>query len=123
MFKKRISEILEKILPEDRILVSQGANFFGQEKLGIKQIRGNGVLILTPNELFFEMFIPKKKLRISIKDITKLESTKWHLKKTKSRPLLKVHFINKEGKEDSAAWLVSDLNLWSQALEQRISKK
>ena len=123
LFKKRTKEILSKF-PEHKIaLQSVGANFFGVESKGVKQVRGNGVLLLTDYELFFEMWWPKRILEIPIRDIIKVDNSKWHLKKTKSRPLVKVYFINKEGKEDSAAWMVRDLEAWTRIIENNIMKK
>lgn len=120
MFRKRSEKILGKFHEQDIILSSIGANYFGQESLGVKQIRGNGVLILTDYELFFEMLIPSREIRIPLKDITKIDNPKWHLKKTRNRPLLKVYFINKNRKEDSAAWQVRELENWNDFLNNRI---
>ena len=55
-----------------------------------------------------------------IKEITKIENPKSHLKKTVGRPLLKVWFTNKLGKEDSAAWWTRDLESWTNTLNNRI---
>ena len=118
MLRRRSKSIIEKFESNDIIRICNGANFFGQEKYGAKQVRGNGVLILTPDKLFFEMWFPKKELSIPFKDITSVETTKWHLKKSKNRLLLKVLFTNDVGKTDSGAWLVQELDSWVQALEQ-----
>ena len=46
---------------DEKVLGAFGSeNFFGQESLGLGQIRGNGVLVLTEKELYFEMWHPKK---------------------------------------------------------------
>ncbi|NHJ46301.1 MAG: hypothetical protein FK733_00805 [Asgard group archaeon] len=124
MFAKRSQNIIDKFNSEDILRISKGANFFGQESIGSRQIRGNGVLILTSDELYFEMWVPKNRIcRIQIRDILKIETTKWHLKKTKSRMLLKVVFTNKQGETDSGAWLVSDLNQWVYTLQGMIDRK
>ena len=120
MFRKRTRSILERHKNKEIILTSIGANFFGQESIGLKQVRGNGILILTEQEVIFEMWIPKKELFIPLSTIKKIEIAKWHLKKTKSRPLLKIHFINDKGALDSAAWLISDLEDWIQAIKSKI---
>ena len=120
MFRKRTKQILSKFPEHEIIMTSIGANSFGQESLGLKQTRGNRVLIFTNNELFFEMWIPKKELLIPLKDITKIDNPKWHLKKSKGWPLLKVSFINKFGKEDSIAWLLRDLETWTNTLNNII---
>ena len=116
LFRKRIKEILE---PFDGVQVkisAKSVNYLGQESKGLGQVRGNGCLVLTESELFYEMWAPKRILRIPLNNIKSVENPppKWHLKKSKGRPLLKVHFINDEGKEDSAAWIVPYLDQWIQ---------
>ncbi|NHK32911.1 MAG: hypothetical protein FK730_16305 [Asgard group archaeon] len=124
MFVKRSRKIIENFPNQDIIRVFAGANFFGQESVGVWQFRGNGVLILTSEELYFELWMPKNRsCRIPIQSIVKVETTKWHLKKTKNRILLKVVFINENGETDSAAWLIRDLEQWINAIEKiRASK-
>lgn len=120
MFRKRTRKILSKFTEYEKIMTSIGANFFGQESKGLKQIRGNGVLILTEYELFFEMWFPKKEISIPIREITKIDNPKSHLKKTICRPLLKVWYINKLGEEDSVAWWIRDLESWTNTLNNKI---
>ncbi|NHJ85704.1 MAG: hypothetical protein FK734_09600 [Asgard group archaeon] len=123
MFIDRSKKILEKFEGSDIIRSFAGANFFGQESRGLWQFRGNGVLILTSKELFFEMWMPKKVSNIPIKNIVKVEKAKWHLRKSKNRLLLKIIFINEEGQTDSAAWLIRDLDDWINALDRLMQKK
>ncbi|NHJ38853.1 MAG: hypothetical protein FK731_02390 [Asgard group archaeon] len=119
MFIKRSKKILEKFKNQEIIRFFAGANFFGQESSGVWQIRGNGVLILTKEELYFELWMPRNRIcRIPIRNIVKVETTKWHIRKTKNRLLLKVVFINNKNKTDSAAWLVRDLELWIDIIEK-----
>lgn len=94
------------------------ANFFGLESWGWKQVRGNGVLVLTNNELFFGMFKPAKNLSIPLESILKIKtSDKSHLRKKTIMRLLKITFMN-EGKEDIAAWLVNKLDDWEAAIRK-----
>jgi hypothetical protein len=124
MFAKRSKDIISKFNEVDILQIHAGANFFGQESKGLRQIRGNGVLILTEHELYFEMWVPKNRIcRILIRDIIQIEITKWHLKKTKSRPLLKVIFTNNLGKKDSGAWLVRDLDNWIETIQRLVDKR
>ena len=97
---------------------AQNVNYFGQESKGLGQVRGNGCLILTESELYFEMWTPKRILRIPKHMIKRVENPppKWHLKKTKNRLLLKIHFTNEQGLEDSAAWIVPELEEWIKLL-------
>ena len=77
MFRKRSNEILAKLEGRETIRTSVGANFFGQESLKLRQVRGNGVLVLTPEELYFEMWMPKRVCQIPISKLpTHLD--RWH---------------------------------------------
>ncbi|NPE06841.1 MAG: hypothetical protein GNW80_01045 [Asgard group archaeon] len=123
MFAKRSTSILEKFEDKDIIRAFVGANFFGQESLKLRQVRGNGVLVLTSKELYFEMWTPNRVYRIPIHSIIDFEETKWHLRKTKNRPLLKIIFTNPMGETDSAAWIVKDLDLWINDIRNQMAKK
>ena len=122
LFKKRIMEIHEKFEKEKVLIFDDIANFFGLESLGIWKVRGNGVLLLTDEELFFGMWKPKKALIIPVKFIMKIINPKSHMHKSVFRPLLKVIFTNETGNNDSAAWFVQDLNEWNEILNGLILK-
>ena len=81
-FEHRINEVMEKFKDEKVLGAFGSANFFGQESLGLGQIRGNGVLILTEKELYFEMWSPKK-LHIPINSIQRIGTPTSHLTKTR----------------------------------------
>ena len=118
LFQKRISEILDKFKDKDIIISQSNANFFGQQSRKSTQIRGNGVLILTAEDLYFEMWRPKRILQIPISSVLKIEITKSFLHKSVFRKLLKVVFTNQEGGEDAAAWWVTSLDKWIEELEK-----
>ncbi len=117
-FQKRINEIIDKFVGKDIIISLNSANFFGQQSHKSSQIRGNGVLILTPEELYFEMWHPKKVLQIPTSAIINVEITKSFLHKSVFRKLVKVMFKNENGEEDAAAWWVSSLDKWIEELEK-----
>src|SRR5690606_5453294 len=54
--------------------IDRAASFFGQESLGVAQMRGNGTLILTDADLIFEMWVPKREFRIPLRSIQSLEN-------------------------------------------------
>ena len=121
LFKNRIKEIEASFQESEIVKVSESANYFGLESKGVKQIRGNGVLILTKKKLYFEMWVrPKTVIEIPINSIQKIESVKSHLKKSRFQNLLKVIFTNERGNDDSVAWLVRDLEEWIRLLEKII---
>ena len=117
LFQKRIIEILNKFKAKNIILSLKNANFSGQQSHKSTQIRGNGVLTLTAEDLYFEMWRPTKILQIPISSVLKIEITKSFLPKSVFRKLLKVVFTNQEGEEDAAAWWVTSLDKWIEELE------
>lgn len=117
LFQTRINEILDGFKDKNIILSLNSANFFGQQSRKSTQVRGNGVLILTAEDLYFEMWRPKKILQIPISSVLKIEITKLFLHKSVFRKLLKVVFTNQEGEEDAAAWWVTSLDKWIEELE------
>jgi hypothetical protein len=121
LFKKRIREIEDQFVGKNLLLISRGANFFGQDSKRVPQIRGNGVLVLTDKELFFGMWTPKKELKIPIVAIKSVENPKSFHGKSVFRKLLKITFENDQGDIDAAAWYVKDLNSWTRELERLIT--
>lgn len=121
IFKKRINEIHEKFKDKKVLIFDDISNFFGQESLGAWKIRGNGVLILTEEELFFGMWKPKKGLSISVKSILEITNPKSHLRKSTFKKLLKINFKNENGESDSVAWFVRNLNKWNEILRNLIN--
>ncbi len=99
-------------------LIVPGANFFGQESGGVMQMRGNGTLVLTAIELYFERWLARKEYRIPLNAIQAIETPTSYLGKTNFRPLLKVVFKDEAGNTDSMAWLVRDLEGTIRALEE-----
>jgi hypothetical protein len=97
-------------------LVDDSANSFGVESRGAAQIRGNGCLGLTADEVLFVMWLPRRELRIPRERISVVERARSHLGKTVGRPLLRVRFADEVGRDDSVAWLVGDLPAWEAAL-------
>ncbi|HEY7874939.1 MAG TPA: hypothetical protein VIG64_07425 [Actinomycetota bacterium] len=120
MFKKaraRIEQELRGRLGDDRVVaLEDGANFFGVESKGKAQIRGNGVLAATQDEILFVMWFPRKEIRVRRDRVTALERTRWHLGKSVGRELLRVRFTNDAGQPDSVAWWVRDLAGWERVL-------
>lgn len=120
LFQKRIDVILSRLKGKNIIFYTTSANFFGRESLGRRQIRGNGVLALTNDMLYFEMWKPKKQLQIFLSSIEGIETPKSHLGKTKFKPLLKIVFRNEKEELDSAAWFVRDLQKWKEIIQKLI---
>jgi hypothetical protein len=98
-------------------LVRKGpANFFGLSSKGMAQIRGNGFLFLTGKKLVFRMLVPNRWIEIDLVTVEKVENPRSFLGKTKGRKLLAVYFRDEMGSKDSAAWMVGDLEKWTEAV-------
>ena len=110
------AEVRAELGDSEIVAIDNRANCFGLESAGVTQIRGNGCLAATNDEILFIMWIPRKEIRIPRSWITSVERAKSHLGKTVFRPLLLVRFTNDQGAADAVAWLVRDLPAWEAAL-------
>ncbi|MCD4775968.1 MAG: hypothetical protein K8S15_07940 [Candidatus Aegiribacteria sp.] len=113
-----MAEISMRYPEHSRIITSPVANLFGIKSRGMKQVRGNGTLLLTSSQLYFRMLLPKKEILVPLRSITSVETPRSFLGKTKGRKLLKIDFRNDTGGTDSAAWLVADLEKWVEAIRE-----
>jgi hypothetical protein len=104
---------IARAYPPDRIVLKDlGALTLGLESRGVFQARGNGALVLTPDEVGWFQYIPERNsLRIPRASIARVDTVKSHLGKTYGRDLLRVTFTN-NGQPDSMAWVVTDLDAW-----------
>jgi hypothetical protein len=115
--RRRVAEDVSSRLGAGRIVaIDEGANSFGVESKGVAQVRGNGCLAATAEEILFLMWFPRKELRIPRNRIIAVEQPRSHLGKSYGGPLLKIHFTDDQGKPDSVAWAVNDLPMWAALL-------
>lgn len=98
--------------------IDRAASFFGQESRGAAQLRGNGTLILTDEELIFELWVPERAFHIPLHRIQSLESPSSFLGKSRGAPLLKVAYTNEQGAADAIAWQVPDLSGWMRRIDE-----
>ncbi len=116
-FRKRLLSVVEDRFAGRRIiLMALDANFFGQKTKGAGQIRGNGALVLTDDELWFCLAAPRREFSIPISTITEIKLKRSHLGKSIFRSLLAVSF-NYQGKEEQIAWFVRDAEKWMNTIE------
>ncbi len=87
-------------------------NGLGLESLGKRQVRGNGTLALTTDELRFRQWVPQREVRIALSDVVDVGTERWWLGKSVGRPLLCVRWRGDGGSEDAMAWQVRDLDAW-----------
>jgi len=84
----------------------------GLESRGPTQVRGNGQLVLTTDELHFRQWVPNRETRIPLAAVTAVETKRWWLGKSVGSRLLCVRWRTPEGGEDAMAWQVRDLDRW-----------
>lgn len=118
---RRVEEVARALQGRQILKQANSANFFGRQSLGLGQVRGNGVLALTPQKLYFLMYLPRREFIVNTASITGIERTKWFLKKSKGRDLLLVKFTDSDGGRDAMAWLVPDLEEWERAVRDAAS--
>ena len=94
---------------------SEHVRGLGLESRGPKQVRGNGRLVLTDDELRFRMFVPDRETRIPLAAVTSVGSERTWLGKWVGRRLLRVRWTAADG-DDAMAWEVRDLDGWIAAL-------
>jgi len=94
---------------------SEHVRGLGLESRGPKQVRGNGRLVLTDDELRFRLFVPDRETRIPLAAVTSVGSERTWLGKWVGRRLLRVRWTTADG-EDAMAWEVRYLDGWIAAL-------
>jgi hypothetical protein len=115
---RRARKVLEQEFADRNVIkLSPMANFFGQESLGVRQMRGNGTLVLTDDELWFRRLLPKRDYSVPLNTITGVGTKKSHLGKTRFKPLLHVEYATPAG-PDSIAWDVPNVDEWVTAVRQ-----
>ena len=92
------------------------ARGLGLESRGKGQVRGNGWLVLSPDELRFAQWVPQRETRIPLTAVTLVETRRVWLGKTVGSKLLCVRWRTPEGGEDAMAWEVRDLDGWLAAI-------
>lgn len=95
----------------DVVLEDLRAVTLGVESKGVTQVRGNGALVLTADELHWFQLIPAREIRIPRSTITAVGTVRSHLGKSYGRDLLHVAY-EVDGHPDSIAWYVTDLDAW-----------
>ena len=95
---------------------SEHVRGLGLQSRGASQVRGNGRLTLTDEELRFRMFVPDRETRIPLAAVTSVGSERTWLGKWVGRRLLRVRWRTPDGVEDAMAWEVRDLDGWIAAL-------
>jgi hypothetical protein len=104
----------------DTLRVAPMTQYYGVVSAGRGQLRGNGVLILTAEELRFDMWSPERRLVIPLAAVLRVDATKRHVGKYSVKPLLRVTWRDAQGLEDAAAWALTEREEWMRALEDAV---
>ena len=112
---KRVETGLEEEVG-DSIRRSANVNGLGLQSRGRGQVRGNGRLVLTPEELRFRQWIPQRETTIPLAAIISVGTERAWLGKWVGSKLLCVRWRTSDGSEDAMAWQVRDLEGWLAAL-------
>ena len=120
-FMARVQSTLARYPKESWLAASQRAHFFGQRSRGRKQLKGNGILILTREELHFHMLLPNREWTLPVSSIQKIENPRSFMGKSILRPLLKVTFFDEAGWSDEIAFSVPDVSAWTASLNALIA--
>jgi GNAT superfamily N-acetyltransferase len=113
---KRLRAGLEEELG-DSMQRSANARGLGLESRG--QVRGNGWLVLTDDELRFRQWVPQRDTAIPLAAVTAVGTERTWLGKWVGSRLLRVRWRTASGGEDAMAWQVPELEEWVAALERR----
>jgi len=117
--KKMMAKIETRFAGRRIIMMALNANFFGQKSKGAGQIRGNGALVLTEDELWFNLAAPDREITIPVNQIKSVKLKRSFLGKTVFRQLLFIEFSYR-GQEESIAWSVNNPEKWRVAIEHII---
>jgi hypothetical protein len=122
-FRKKLTSLVEQRFAGKQIIMKAlNANFFGVKSKGQGQIRGNGALVLTTDQLWFFLAAPTREISIPLDQITMVETSRSHLGKSIFRPLLLVTCFY-QGKSEQIAWYVPEPLKWKAAIEDLKGKQ
>jgi hypothetical protein len=119
LFLRRLArsarEDLHERLRGERPQLEGNARLVGVKSRGPGQMRGTGTLALTPGEIVFLMWVPRRELRIARAAIESVETGHGVAGKWTGAELLHVRWRSGDA-VDEAAWEVKDLGAWLVAL-------
>ncbi len=115
--RRKLEKYIQNKFDKNEIIgATTRANFFGVKSKGGKQMRGNGAIVLTKDQLVFIRAIPFKEYTIPIKSIQQVSMPNSFNGKSVFSKLLCVHFIC-EGIADSIAWAVRNPEKWKKSID------
>ncbi|MBL7935605.1 MAG: hypothetical protein JNM51_07335 [Bacteroidia bacterium] len=125
----------------DSILKRNGANFYGFESIDssgkhhfhLIEMRGNGDLVLTENEISFNQWIVGNKYHIPLNRVTKVDVQAWHNLKIKfPQKVLRIYYqedgetkifgVSVGGQLSITKGWKDDAYLWKEKIESLLNK-
>ena len=88
------------------------ANLQYHKSLGPNQVQGNGALVLTPDMLWFSLFLPDKEIEMPLQNIRAVEVHTQH----RRPPLLVVSFVD----DDQVIFTSKDPRSWKRMINETI---
>ena len=101
-------------------LRDDNANFGGIRSLGQSQCKGNGILVLTDNEIFFSQYCcgGEDGIAIPLDKINNVKSESTYLGRTQLGMKHLIIEYQVDGKEDAIGFLLRDLKSWMDKLQK-----
>lgn len=118
--KKLNYHIQNKYDEKTIIAATSSANFFGEQSKGGRQLRGNGGLVLTKDEVYFIRALPFKEYVIPLDSITEVSLPESFNGRSVFSKLLCVRYKTNSG-SDAIAWAVKNPESWKEAIEKLVS--
>jgi hypothetical protein len=104
-------EFLKRFAGKKIRFMDKHAIYIARESDGYSHFRGQGYLVLTEDELFFERQLVKKRIKIPTGSIISVGKTK-RLAGQGPGMMLRVVFKTEDGEQDAVGWKVKDLERW-----------
>ena len=120
--RQAVAGVVSRTAPGDVLCIDKSASWFGRQSQGMAQIRGNGVLVLTRDTLWFRRLAPELEITIPLESIREVSTPRSFLGKSIFRQLLRVDFVTSQGHSDAAAWYVRELECFAARLGELCGK-
>ena len=122
----KANELVDKKFNSNEIILKDGmANNGGISSGGQCQCKGNGILLLTENVLFFIQYCcgaNEEGLEISLENVINIKTAKSWMGKRNMMDFLVIEYSDNHGNNDSIGIQVRDINSWINKLKEKTSK-
>jgi hypothetical protein len=117
--QNEIAAMISERYPRNRVRRRDDAAYLiAQESRGYRQSRGNGTLILTDEELFYAIALPKRTFIIPLDTVTGLERVRRMGGQGRVRKFLKIGFDGHDTSPDALGIMLNDIDAWERAIDE-----